>query len=128
MTLDCSEDGTVKINMREYLRKILGKMPESMDGTAKSPAAEHLFQIQDNIELLDESDRKFFHATVANLLFLCKHGRPDIQTATAFLCTRVQQPIKHDYNKLLQTIKYLCNTVKLVLCLSADNLNAVMVG
>jgi hypothetical protein len=75
-------------------------MPENMTGTATLPAADHLFKIVEGIELLDESTSKFFHATVAKLLFLCKRGRLDIQTAIAFLCTRVQQPTKHDYNKL----------------------------
>jgi hypothetical protein len=125
MTLDYSEDGAVKIDMRDYVKKMLDEMPEKMDGTATSPAAEHLFQIQDNIELLHESKSEFFHATVAKLLFLCKRGRPDIQTAIAFLCTRVQQPTRHDYNKLSWTIKYLQKTVELVLRLSADNLNVV---
>jgi hypothetical protein len=100
-------------------------MPEKMDGTATSPAAEHLFQIQDNIELLDEHNSEFFHAIVDKLLFLCKRERTNIQTAIAFLCTRVQQPTRHDYNKLSRTIKYLQKRVKLVLCLSADNLNVV---
>jgi hypothetical protein len=61
MTLDYSESGVVKIDMRDYVKKILDKMPANMDGTATSPAAEHLFQIQDDIELLDEADSKFFH-------------------------------------------------------------------
>ena len=125
MTLNYSEDGVVKIDMRDYVKKVLDEMPEKMDGTATSPAAEHLFQIQDNIELLDETTSEFFHATVAKLLFLCKRGRPDIQTAIAFLCTRVQHPTVHDYNKLSRTIKYLRNTTELVLRLSADNLNVV---
>jgi hypothetical protein len=125
MTLDYSEEGALKIHMRDYVKKILDKMPEKMDGTATLPAAEHLFQIQDNIELLDESNSEFFHATVAKLLFLCKRGRPDIQTAITFLCTRVQHPTRHDYNKLSRTIKYLEKIVELVLRLSADNLDVV---
>ena len=100
----------MKIDMTEYVAKILDEMPEDMDGTATSPAADHLFQIIDGIELLDEANSDFFHATVAKLLFLCKQGRPDIQTAIAFLCTRVQQPTKHDYNKLARVIKYLRQT------------------
>jgi hypothetical protein len=72
MTLDYSEAGFVKIDMTEYVAKILDKMPEDMDGTATSPAADHLFQIIDGIELLDEANSDFFHATVAKLLFLCK--------------------------------------------------------
>jgi hypothetical protein len=86
MTLDYSEDGIVKIGVRDYVKKILGEMPEDMDGTATSPAGQYLFQIKDGIEELDKQTSEFFHATVAKLLFLCKRGRPDIQTAIAFLC------------------------------------------
>jgi hypothetical protein len=100
-------------------------MPEDMDGTATSPAAEYLFKIIDGVELLDEKTSEFFHSTVAKLLFLCKRARPDIQTAIAFLCTRVQEPTKHDYNKLARVIKYLRKTEDMVLRLSADNLNVV---
>jgi hypothetical protein len=125
MTLDYTEASFVKIDMTKYVGKILDKMPEDMDGTATSPAADHLFQIIDGIKLLDEANSDSFHATVAKLLFLCKHGRPDIQTAIAFLCTRVQQPAQHDYNKLARVIKYLRQTSDLVLRLGADNLNVV---
>jgi hypothetical protein len=125
MTLDYSEANFMKIDMTEYVRKILDEMPADMSGTATSPAADHLFQIVDGIELLDAATSDFFHATVAKLLFLCKRGRPDIQTAIAFLCTRVQQPTKHDHNKLARVIKYLRQTDSLVLRLSADNLNII---
>jgi hypothetical protein len=111
--------------MTAYLKKVLDETREDMDGTATSPAAEHLFQIVDGIPLLDDATSEFFHATVAKLLFLCKRGRPDIQTAIAFLCTRVQHPTKHDYNKLSRVIKYLRHTTDLVLRLSAENLNII---
>jgi hypothetical protein len=125
MTLDYSEPGHVKLDMTEYVTKVIDEMPENMAGTATSPAADHLFKIIEGIDPLDEATSKFFHATVAKLLFLCKRGRPDIQTAIAFLCTRVQHPTKHDYNKLARVIKYLRQTSKLVLRLSAANLNIV---
>jgi hypothetical protein len=48
-----------------------------------------------------------------------------MQTAIAFLCTQVQHPAQHDYNKLARVIKYLRTTHQLVLCLSADNLNII---
>ena len=43
MTLDFTKDGIVKIDMREYVEKVLGEMPDEMDGTATTPAASHLF-------------------------------------------------------------------------------------
>jgi hypothetical protein len=125
MTLDYTEDGVFKLDMTEYIKKIHDEMPEDMDGTATSPAAAYLFHIDENVENLDEATSEFFHATVAKLLFLCKRARPDIQTAVAFLCTRVQQPTRHDYNKLARVIKYLRGTRDLVLRLSADNLNII---
>jgi hypothetical protein len=107
MTLDCSEPGCVELDMRACAKKTLDEMPEDMDGTATSPAADHLFKIVDGIENLDETTSECFHATVAKLLFLCKCGRPDVQMAIAFLCTRVQQPTKHDHDKLARVIKCL---------------------
>jgi hypothetical protein len=53
---------------------VLDEMPKEMDGTATSPAGNFLFKIVEDIELLDEAISKFFHATVAKLLFLCKRG------------------------------------------------------
>jgi hypothetical protein len=123
--LDYSEPGYVKLDMTAYVKKVLEEVRDDMDGTATSPAAEYLFQIVDGVPLLDEATSEFFHATVAKLLFLCKRGRPDIQTAIAFLCTRVQNPTKHDYNKLARVIKYLRNTKDLVVRLSAENLNII---
>ena len=125
MLLDYSESGIVKINMIEYIQKILDEMPENMDGTATSPAADYLFTVTEGIELIDKANKEFFHATVAKLLFVCKRGRPDLQTAIAFLCTRVQNPTRHDYNKLARVIKYLRKTRDLVLRLSAGNRNVI---
>jgi hypothetical protein len=39
MTLDHSEPGYVKLDMRACAKKTLAEMPEDMDGTATSPAA-----------------------------------------------------------------------------------------
>jgi hypothetical protein len=62
---------------------------------------------------------------VMRLLFLCKRKRPDLQTAIAFLCTRVQSPTLDDQRKLSRIIKYLRKTRTLVLTLRADNINIV---
>jgi hypothetical protein len=123
MTLDYSKCGVVKIGMTAYVNKLSAEMPEDRDGTATSRDASYLFIIKDGIPDVDKMTAEFFPATVAKLLFLCKRGRPDIQTAIAFVCTRVQQPTVHDYNKLSHVIKYLRGTKDLVLRLSADNFN-----
>jgi hypothetical protein len=63
--------------MRDYVKKVLNKMPADMDGTTTSPAGLYLCQVKDGIKQLDEAQRDLFHITVAKLLFLCKRGRPN---------------------------------------------------
>jgi formylmethanofuran dehydrogenase subunit C len=65
MTLDYSVAGSVKINMTDYVDKVLEEAPDSMDGTATTPADKNLFEVRDNITSLNEDDAEFFHAMVA---------------------------------------------------------------
>ena len=58
MTLDFTEDGIVKIDMREYVEKALGEMPDEMDGTATTPAASHLFQMRGDAIVLEKKIKK----------------------------------------------------------------------
>jgi hypothetical protein len=49
MTLDYSCPGKVTIWMDDYVKDILDEAPDEMDGTAATPAAEHLFTASVNI-------------------------------------------------------------------------------
>ena len=94
--------------------------PHNMGGEAPTPAAQHLFSVNDNPDLLSEDVALMFHHIVTKSLFLSKHRRPDLQTAIAFLSTRVKMPDSDDYKKLGRMIKYMRSTKDLVLTLSAD--------
>ena len=73
------------------------------------------------IYLPEEQDQKF-HCTVAHLLFLSAWARRDIQSAVAFLTTRVKKPDENDWFKLQRVIKYLKGTISLKLNLIEDDL------
>jgi Reverse transcriptase (RNA-dependent DNA polymerase)/Zinc knuckle len=122
MTLDFTEKGVAKIDMSKYVENVITEMPEDMAGVCPTPAANHLFEVNQEAEKLDETKKEFFHHVVAQLLFLCKRARPDIQTAIAFLCTRVQYPDVDDYKKLGRVIKYLRKTKDMPLRLEAESL------
>jgi len=96
-----------------------------MIGHATTPAAEHLFKVNEGAEALSEADADIFHSITAKLLFLCKRARPDIQTPIAFLCTRVAKPDTDDYKKLRRVVCYLRDTKKLTLTLEADDLQVI---
>ena len=123
MVLDYTNEGKVKIDMRDYLKKnVLAELPEGFSGTAVTPAGVHLFDVDENAEKLNSKDAELFHHVVAQLLFACKQGRPDLQTAVAFMTTRVKNPDIDDMKKLKRAIAYLRETIELVLTLESDGL------
>ena len=64
--------------------------------TAATPAANHLFEIRNQQEAkpLPEEKAIQFHHNVAKLLFISTRARRDIQTAVAFLSTRLRPQMK----------------------------------
>jgi Reverse transcriptase (RNA-dependent DNA polymerase) len=127
MTIDFSKNGAVEFTMIDYIKKMLETLPEDMAGEAATPAANHLFEVHPESESmqLDKETGDLFHTNVAKLLFLCKRARPDIQTAVAFLCTRVKAPDSDDYKKLARVMKYLRGTVNMPLTLEATNVQII---
>ena len=91
---------------------------------AATPAHDKLFEIRDDKDAkkLNEEQCLAFHHTVAQLLFMATRARRDIQTAVAFLTTRVKSPDEDDWGKLKRVLKYLNGTKYLKLRLTVDNL------
>ena len=125
MGLDFSVPGEVRIRMENYVKEMIESFPDGIEGTSASPAADHLFQVNENGVLLDEKRAEVFHTIVAKGLFLCKRARGDIMTTIAFLCTRVQKPDEDDWKKLVRLLKYLNGTRDLYTTLKADETNVV---
>lgn len=125
MTLDYSEVGKCKISMEDYILDILDDLPTEMAGFAVTPAAHHLFDVNEKAVPLNEEKSQFFHHNTAKLLFLSKRARPDIQTAVAFLTTRVTKPDQNDMVKLARVMKYLRGTPKLSLTLEANDMTVI---
>jgi len=107
MTLDYSTKGKVKISMYDYIDKLLTELPSDMNGSAKTPAASHLFNVNKDTKKLQEESDQLLHHLVAKLLYLSRRTRQDIQMAVAFLCTRVKSPDEDDYKKLTRVMQYL---------------------
>jgi len=73
--------------MNDYVENMLNELPEDMTGESATPAANHLFQVNDAMEKLPPDNSIMIQHNTAKLFFLCKHVHPNVQTATAFLCT-----------------------------------------
>ena len=121
MNINFNEKGNVQYTMIDYIKEMMNDLPPDMDGIPPNPAGKHLFDVNDKTTKLDVKTAELYHHKTAKLLFLCKRARPDIQTAVAFLCTRVKSPDKDDYKKLTHTIRYLCGSINMPLTLEANN-------
>jgi hypothetical protein len=111
ITINFDERHKVKFTMIDYLEDILSETPRDMEGTARTPAWDELFTVDESSPLLNIKDADFNHRTTARLLFAAKRARPDLQVAVAYMCTWVKVPAVSAYHKLGRTIKYLCGTI-----------------
>eukprot|EP00804_Cyclotella_cryptica_P010749 CCRYP_005527-RA/>CCRYP_005527-RA protein AED:0.26 eAED:0.17 QI:0/0/0/1/1/1/3/0/840 len=128
---DFLEDGVARLMMSKHLEKIFEDFPEEIGKECSSPASEHLFEIRDPEETerlnkyLPEELAQHFHHTVAQLLYVGTQVRRDIQTAVAFLTTRVKKPDEDDWGKLKRVLKYLKGTKNMSLTLSVDDMSVI---
>ena len=69
---------------------------------------------------MSQADADLFHHFLAQLLYLSKRARPDIQLAVSFLCNRVKGPDTDDHNNIAREMEYIQGTIGLPLILSID--------
>jgi hypothetical protein len=125
MTLEYSDTDKVNIKVLDYVKKMLVDLQHEMDGEAPSPAANHLFTVDDKQTKVDEKKVQFFHTYVSRTLFHCKRARPDQQTAVDLFCTRVQSCDQDDNKKLTRMLQFLCANKDDFLTLAVDSLHNV---
>ena len=63
-----------------------------MKEESATPDAHHLFYIAEDATKISQADAVLFHPFVAQLLYISKRARPDIQIVVSFLCTIVIGP------------------------------------
>ena len=69
MVIDYSRDDAVIITMFDFISNMLKELPLDMDGVSATPVPLHLFAVDENAKVLDETTAQFFHHNVAKLLF-----------------------------------------------------------
>ena len=126
MTFDFGKKGKVKINMIKNVKRMVKdfKLKYKMDGTTDNAASPDLFKIGCG-ELLDKEQKEDFHTFVAKGLFCGKRVKPDIQLPIGVLITRVHEPNKDDWQKLVRIMKFLNGTLDNKMTISIDDINTV---
>ena len=128
MDFDFATKGQVAVGMTDYMMRVIKEFPEDLgNATAPTPAQEFLFKVrpEDEAKKLPEKQAAQYHHVVAQLLFASTRVRRDIQTAVAFLTTRVKAPDEDDWGKLKRVLKYIKGTIGLRLILKASSLSVI---
>lgn len=76
-------------------------MHERFPKKGKTPAPEHLFQVDSNAGKSNKKMKEELHTFVTKALFLSKRGRPCVSIAIEFLIARVKEPDMDDWKNLL---------------------------
>ena len=87
---------TMIISMIKYLQEIIDKFPEVLRETSACPTPDKLFKVckDEDRKLLSEEMAKHFHRKKAQLLFVCKRARPDVEMLVSFLTIMVNSPTR----------------------------------
>ena len=118
--IDYSSPGKLIFLMINYIGNMVDNVSEDMKVESATPATHQLFDIAEDATKLFQADSDLLRHFVAQLLYLLKRERPDIQLAVYFLCTRVIGPNTDDYNKLAGLMKYTQEIIGLPMILSIN--------
>ena len=120
MELDFTSSRKVSVSMKKMVQEIIDEC--NVDTVATSPASNYLYKVNTQCKALEQYKRERFHS---KLLYLSKHGRPDILTAVCFLTTRVLCADEDDWKKLERVVAYLRGTTNLVMVLEASEIETI---
>jgi hypothetical protein len=104
MRFDFRNEGEVFTSMSKYIKEIV--TGAGITGTADTPAASDLFDIDEESPKLNNQRREKFHRTVAQCLYAVTRTRPDASLPVIFLTTRVLEPTEQDEKKLERVLRY----------------------
>ena len=80
-------DFSLSISMGNIVAEFLQELAVADDAHAESPAASHLYIIDNSEVMLDDKTSKHPHSSVVKVLYMATRGRPDILKAVSFLTT-----------------------------------------
>ena len=75
--------------MKKHIEELIKMIPGGLKGTTTSPAKKDMFDVNNMSKKLNQKSADLFHSVVATVLWITIRGRPDLETAESFLCTRV---------------------------------------
>ena len=96
MDITFNDNGTVSIDMKDYVEEVLQDFPDTLKKSVTSPARPDLHHIDHTSPLLGAEQAELFHSFAMKLMWVSQRCRLDISTTISFLCTRVTKSTEQD--------------------------------
>ena len=100
MTIDYSFPGKLILLTIDFIGKMIDDIPEYMKVESATTDAHHLFGIVEDATKLSQDNTELLYNFVAQLLYISKRARPDIQIAVSFLFNIVRGPGTDEYKNM----------------------------
>ena len=102
MTLDFeSIKGACAISQYDFIKKMNNNLPKELKGPYRNTLAPpDLFKVNNDAPIVSLEHKEVYHEYSTKSLWLGQQGRPDMQLATGFHCTRLKCTNVDDFNKL----------------------------
>jgi hypothetical protein len=127
------EDGKVALGTVRFLNNMIKEFEEEtgieLTRVYTTPAAPWLFKIKKNSKTsvpLCEKFTGFFRKYVMTTLWASKRSRPDLEPTMGFLTTRMKEPTKDDWHKLVRLMSFTKTTAGDVRIIGADDLHSML--
>ena len=126
MNIKINKDKNIEIEMKDQLLEAVHMFEQAesseVNDTVTTPARPRLRDVNPECTQLGSDKQDAFHSMVAKLLWIMKRARPDLETAIAFLCSRVSKSDEDDWLKLKRVIAYVKCTIDDVRVIGASSL------
>mmetsp|Transcript_9094 Transcript_9094/g.12925 ORF Transcript_9094/g.12925 Transcript_9094/m.12925 type:complete len:274 (-) Transcript_9094:680-1501(-) len=111
INIEFKSGSTLNIDTSDHLKETIQGFPDDIPPPKHSPADKEIFAVNKNSPRLNEKQANVFHSTCAKFMWIMKWGHPDVKTPISFLCTRVNDPTKEDWNKLKRVLSFISGTI-----------------
>ena len=113
LDFDFSEKGSVRITGDGIVESLIDQsIDEDRKKITASPYNHGLHKVDEESQLLNEKESKYFHSMTAKLLYIARMIRLEIGVGAAYLTTRVTKATKEDMDKLHRIIRYISQSHK----------------
>ena len=111
MNIKIRKDNEVELISKHNIEETVSQYKDIFDLKITLPRTQHLWDLNNETELLDNLDYYLFHLLISKLIYITNRTIPDLEPAVPLLTTRNAKRNSDDCKKLRICISYQNETV-----------------